>query len=401
MKRSSGGLALPISDSAPSGTGQPDLAVLAPAYEKCRQIHAAHGRTFYRATLLLPRDRRPDVWALYAFARVADELVDSPTAADPDRLLGWREQAMAAMRSATAPEPEEAVLAATWHTMRAFGLSPDLLGEFLDSMVMDLTVSRYETWQDLRGYMRGSAAVIGELMAPLLGAQGTTALGHAGALGEAFQLTNFIRDIGEDHARGRIYLPQVDLARFGVSEAMLARAVHTGMPSPQVRSLVAFEVRRALDLYVVAKPGLRMVDSRSRPCLEMAFTLYRRILRRVIGNDFNVFEGRLVVPRWQQLATAGHVAARTAIASISSHRSAPVADLSRGLPGAGPHPGGGAEEHQREPESQVLDRRIGKAPLAEEHDPPRTRNGAVVVPDDAPSRQPAVGDQLKGHHDAV
>jgi len=196
-------------------------------------------------------------------------------------------------------------------------------------MVMDLTISRYATWEDLRGYMRGSAAVIGELMAPLLGAKGPEAPSCAAALGEAFQLTNFIRDIGEDHARGRIYLPQADMARFGVSEAMLARAVDSAVPSPHVRSLVAFEVRRAISLYLVAKPGLGMVDSRSRPCLEMAFTLYRRILHQVIDNDFNVFERRLVVPPWQQLATAGHVAARTAGARLteslgSSRRSTPT-----------------------------------------------------------------------------
>jgi phytoene synthase len=185
-------------------------------------------------------------------------------------------------------------------------------------MVMDLTVSRYATWKDLRVYMRGSAGVIGELMAPLLGASGPDALGRAAALGEAFQLTNFIRDVSEDHARGRIYLPQADLARFGVSEALLAGAVRTGVPSPQVRSLVAFEVRRAVGLYAAAQPGLGMVDARSRPCLEAAFTIYRRILHRVIANDFNVFEGRLVVPPWQRLATAGHVMARTAGANLTS-----------------------------------------------------------------------------------
>ena len=304
----------------------PDLAA---AYEHCRRIHTSHGRTFYIATLLLPRDRRHDVWALSAFARVADELVDAPARPAPATLLAWRDQAMAAVRSASRPEPGQPVLTATWHTMRAFGLEPDLLAEFLDSMVMDLTISRYGTWEDLRGYMHGSAAVIGELMVPLLGAKGPEALTRAATLGEAFQLTNFIRDIGEDQARGRIYLPLSDLARFGVSEAMLARAVDTGVPSPQVRSLVAFEVRRAANLYEVAKPGLKMVDSRSKPCLEMAFTLYRRILHRVIDNDFNVFEGRLVVPPWQKLATAGHVATRVAGAGLTeslglSRRSRPT-----------------------------------------------------------------------------
>ena len=160
-------------------------------------------------------------------------------------------------------------------------------------------------------------------------------MGRAGALGEAFQLTNFIRDIGEDHARGRIYLPQADLARFGVSEELLADAVRTADPARPVRSLVAFEVRRAIDLYSVARPGLSMVDSRSRPCLEMAFTLYRRILHRVVANDFNVFERRLAVPDWQRLATAGHVGARAVSASLigvidrrgtprSAHRSTPT-----------------------------------------------------------------------------
>lgn len=296
---------------------------LAAAYAQCRLIHATHGRTYYLATRLLPADRRSDVWALYAFARVADDLVDATANPDPAILLAWRDRAMAAMQSASGPDPTaEPVLAATWHTMRAFGLEPHLLQEFLDSMVMDLTISRYATWDDLRGYMRGSAAVIGELMAPLLGASGPEALGHAATLGEAFQLTNFIRDISEDHDRGRIYLPQADLARFGVSEAMLADAVRTGMPAARVRSLVAFEVRRAVCLYAAAKPGLRMVDPASQPCLQMAFTLYRRILHRVIANDFNVFERRLAVPTWQRLATVGHVATAAAganvIASVAS-----------------------------------------------------------------------------------
>ncbi len=294
----------------------PDLAA---AYEHCRRIHASHGRTYYLATRLLPRDRRPDVWALYAFARVADELVDSPytQSHDPAALLAWRELAMAAVQSETPPDPaEQPVLAATWHTMHSFELQPDLLDEFFDAMVMDLTVTRYTTWEELRGYMRGSAAVIGELMAPLLGASGPEAMGRAATLGEAFQLTNFIRDISEDHTLGRVYLPQADLERFRVSEHVLAEAVHTGAPSPNVRSLVAFEVRRALDLYDLARPGLMMVDARSQPCLEAAFTLYRRILHRVIANDFNVFERRVVVPPWQRLSTAGHLAARTVGANL-------------------------------------------------------------------------------------
>ncbi len=118
------------------------------------------------------------------------------------------------------------MLAATWHTVRHLGLEPALFEEFLTSMRMDITVNRYATWEDLRGYMRGSAAVIGEMMAPLLGAAGPDALRRAGLLGEAFQLTNFIRDVAEDLDRGRIYLPLEDLERFGVSEDELRLRPH-------------------------------------------------------------------------------------------------------------------------------------------------------------------------------
>jgi 15-cis-phytoene synthase len=286
----------------------PPATSLEAAYEHCRLIHAAHGRTYYLATRLLPRARRPHVWALYAFARVADEFVDDLDAPDPDALVTWSRTAMAVLAAPEAPVTgDDPVLAATWHTVRHLDLEPALFEEFLTSMRMDITVDRYATWEDLRGYMRGSAAVIGEMMAPLLGAAGPDALRRAGVLGEAFQLTNFIRDVAEDLDRGRIYLPLEDLARFGVSEDGLQQARATGQPPAAVRALLAFEVRRALELYEDARPGLAMVDARSRPCLEAAFVLYRQILAEVATADHNVFAGRLSVPRWQRLATAGRV----------------------------------------------------------------------------------------------
>ena len=302
----------------------PVRPAIAEAYVQCRRIHARHGRTYYLATQLLPRERRPHVWALYAFARVADEIVDGAGAGDPRRLLGWGEHAMAALRSPAPPHPRlEPVLAATWHTMRACELDPGLLEEFLASMAMDLTVTRYATWADLRGYMRGSAAVIGELMAPLLGAGGADALHRAGTLGEAFQLTNFIRDVAEDLGRGRIYLPQEDLERCGVTEAALVRAVRCGAPEPAVRSLVAFEVRRALALYEEARPGLALVDPAARPCLEAAFSLYRAILWQVVDHDFDVFAGRLSVPQRDRLLTAGRVVTAAGVSRLAGRGGPP------------------------------------------------------------------------------
>ena len=174
-------------DGQGPGLPLPSLAMSAPAapldaaYEQCRLIHAEHGRTYYLATRLLPRARRPHVWALYAFARVADELVDDLEAPDPDALVTWSRTAMTVLESPQPPETgRDPVLAATWHTVRHLGLEPVLFEEFLTSMQMDITVDRYATWEDLRGYMRGSAAVIGEMMAPLLGAAGPDAMRRAG-----------------------------------------------------------------------------------------------------------------------------------------------------------------------------------------------------------------------------
>lgn len=278
------------------------------AYEHCRRLHARYGRTYYLATSLLPPQRRPHIWALYAFARHSDELVDDPGGPDVEGFDAWRSVAAQALRSSRPPHPlADPILSATWHTAQAYDLHSDLFEEFLAAMTMDLSVRRYPTWSDLRGYMRGSAAVIGELTAPVLGVSSPDALRHAGWLGEAFQLTNFIRDVGEDLGRGRIYLPMEDLRATGVDEADLVAAVRDRRPSTAVRRLLAFEVARAQELYDLAEPGLAMVDAPSRSCLQAAFLLYREILDLARGNDFDVFAGRLRVPTWRRGVVAAQM----------------------------------------------------------------------------------------------
>lgn len=271
---------------------------LRPAYESCRQITQEHARTYYLAASLLPTERRPHVWALYAFARVSDDLVDEPSAEPGPALAAWRGAALEAVSAAgPAPDPETApVLAALRCTAERLALGSRPFEEFLDSMAMDLTVTEYPTWADLRVYMRGSAAVIGEMTAPLLGATDPAALPRAGALGEAFQLTNFVRDIAEDRRRGRTYLPLEDLARHGVTVADLDECVQTRRPTPAIRRLVADEVDRAFDLYEEARPGLAMVDARAKPCVDVAFELYRRILVEIRKARYDVFAGRISVP---------------------------------------------------------------------------------------------------------
>ncbi|HEV3014971.1 MAG TPA: squalene/phytoene synthase family protein, partial [Actinomycetota bacterium] len=179
------------------------------------------------------------------------------------------------------------------------------------SMAMDLHRDGYRTYEDLCGYMDGSAAVIGTMMAPILeSSDPPRAAAHARQLGLAFQLTNFIRDVGEDLERGRVYLPAEDLERFGVSRADLAAARAT----PQVAKLLAFEIRRARAHYRAAEPGIELLAPSSRPCIRVAFDLYRGILDEVERAGYQVLAGRVRVPRHRRLGVAGRhwVAARSA-----------------------------------------------------------------------------------------
>jgi phytoene synthase len=286
---------------------------LSAAYERCRQLHARHGRTYYLATLLLPRWKRRHVHALYGFTRYADEIVDD-LASSLDRagqaaaLRAWGDRFFAGLHGAPVQDP---VLPAVLHTVRAFDLDVTDFERFLDSMAMDLTVTGYRTYDDLCGYMEGSAAVIGTMMAPILeSADPPAARTHARQLGLAFQLTNFLRDIGEDLERGRVYLPATDLERFGVTRADLAAPRAT----PAVAELLAFEVGRAKAHYRAAAPGIGLLAPSSRPCVQVAFDLYGGILDEVEQAGDQVLARRVAVPRHRRLQVAGRhlLAARAA-----------------------------------------------------------------------------------------
>jgi 15-cis-phytoene synthase len=286
---------------------------LGAAYERCRQLHARHGRTYYLATLLLPRWKRRHVHALYGFTRYADEIVDDldstlDGAGQAAALRAWGERFFAGLRGAPCDDP---VLPAVLHTVRAFDLDVADFEKFLDSMAMDLHTDGYATYDDLLAYMEGSAAVIGTMMAPILeSADPPAAREHARQLGLAFQLTNFIRDIGEDLDRGRVYLPAEDLERFGVGRADLAAA----QASPAVTELLAFEIERARAHYRAAEPGIELLVPSSRPCIRVAFDLYGGILDEVERAGYQVLAARVRVPRHRRLGVAGRhwVAARSA-----------------------------------------------------------------------------------------
>ena len=297
---------------------------LSAAYERCRQLHARHGRTYYLATLLLPRWKRRHVHALYGFTRYADEIVDD-LASTLDRagqaaaLRAWGDRFFAGLHGAPVQDP---VLPAVLHTVRAFDLDVTDFERFLDSMTMDLTVTGYRTYDDLCGYMEGSAAVIGTMLAPILeSSDPPAAREHARQLGLAFQLTNFLRDIGEDLQRGRVYLPAADLARFGVTRADLAARRAT----PAVAELLAFEVERARAHYRAAAPGIRLLAPSSRPCVQVAFDLYGGILDQLERAGDQVLARRVAVPGHRRLRVAGrHLLAARAAARAERRVSVPT-----------------------------------------------------------------------------
>jgi phytoene synthase len=275
---------------------------LAASYERCRQLHRRHGRTYYLATRLLPEWKRRHVHALYGFTRYADEIVDStgalPAADRAARLAGWSDDFLAGLAGADVDDP---LLPAVLHTIRVFDLDLEDFRKFLDSMAMDLTISRYATYDDLLGYMEGSAAVIGTMMLPILGSSDPVAAREpARQLGFAFQLTNFIRDIAEDLARGRVYLPEEHLTEFGVT----ADELRAGVATPPVRALIKAEVGRAREHYAAAAPGIPLLEPASQACMRTAFQLYGGILDEIEAADYDVFVRRATVPNRRRAAVA-------------------------------------------------------------------------------------------------
>ncbi|GGL19813.1 phytoene synthase [Sphaerisporangium melleum] len=285
----------------PQPAAPPLPTTLTASYERCRRLHASYGRSYYLATRLLPAWKRPHVHALYGFARRADEIVDAvDMTADRALVLdGFVARLVAGMAGEPVGDP---VLPAFVHTVRAFDIELADVDAFLASMRADLTVTRYATYDDLLGYMEGSAAVIGTMMLPILeplpSADAGRAREAARQLGLAFQLTNFIRDVVEDLDRGRIYLPLADLDAFGVTEKDLAG----GRTTPAVRDLVAFEARRARDHYRQAAEGIELLVPSSRPCIRAAYELYGGILDEVAAAGYDVLAGRVSVPRRRRLA---------------------------------------------------------------------------------------------------
>ncbi|WP_329131596.1 phytoene/squalene synthase family protein [Streptomyces sp. NBC_00670] len=306
------------------------------AYATCRELNARHGRTYFLATRLLPAERRPAVHALYGFARWADDLVDLPdpatglagSAAALDRL---EQRLVAGLRGGDSDEP---VVRALADTAGRYAIDHRHFTDFMASMRSDLTVTDYPTYDDLRGYMHGSAAVIGLQMVPVLGTvvPRAEAEPYAAALGLAFQLTNFLRDVGEDLDRGRIYLPADLLAAHGVDRVLLRWSRDTGRRDPRITAALRAAEDLTRGVYRQAVPGLALLDPVARPCIRTACVLYGGILDAVAQDGHAVLHRRAVVPRRRRLAVAVDGLTRVTNARLRARRARRTGTGSDGIP---------------------------------------------------------------------
>ena len=266
------------------------------AFALAESVIKAHSRTFHLATSLLPPHERQAIRALYAFCRATDDLVDSQCATLED-LERWRAQVALPLEAQTNP------LLVAWALIRqTYGVDSHYEQALIDGVAMDLTKCRYATWQDLRLYCYRVASTVGLLAIPIIGlAPGVTfeqAAPFAIELGIALQLTNILRDVGEDARKGRVYLPLEDLTRFNLE---IQDILH-GVLDERFRALMRFEIQRARDLYARALPGVALLSRKARPAVGAAALLYAAILDEIERLDFQVHTHRAHVSTRRKLA---------------------------------------------------------------------------------------------------
>ncbi|MSO25473.1 MAG: phytoene/squalene synthase family protein [Candidatus Nanopelagicaceae bacterium] len=276
------------------------------SYQECKRLNSIHGKTYYLATLLLPPAKRPHVHALYGFARYADEIVDDLTSnltLDEKAFIlkKWSNQVLSDIKSGSSNDP---IAAAVVDTTSRFKIPIAHFEAFLHSMNMDLTVKQYQTYEDLHEYVYGSAAVIGLQMVSVLGTISpdavTSANEAAEKLGIAFQLANFIRDVGEDLDRGRVYLPMTELEAHGVNRQMLEARVTT----PQIKSALKEQIQRVRRLQNESTAGIKLLTPGARECIQAASQLYCGIVDEVEKIDYQIFTKRAKTSNWRRTKIA-------------------------------------------------------------------------------------------------
>lgn len=258
--------------------------------QRCKALNKQFGKSYYFATRFFPRELRDATYVLYAFFRVPDEMVDNPVDDNPaaiyTSLEAWRSKWRSCYMLGDSDEP---VLRATYAVFKQYDIPYQYSEDFLQAMIQDVTVDRYETYQELEYYMYGSAAVVGLMMSYIIGYKDPRALEHAKQLGYAMQLTNFIRDIKEDAAdRYRIYMPQDELARFNLRDIDIL----DNSMSDDMTAFLQFQIARARELYETAEDGIDLLHPRGQFAVRAASKLYGAILGKIEQQEYNVFATR-------------------------------------------------------------------------------------------------------------
>ncbi len=260
-----------------------DRLLLRRAYACCDSITASHSRTFFLATHFLPPAKRRAIRALYAFCRTSDDLVDCPETARDGAWDLWRK-----VSTSPAP-PRHDLVAVAWADARSrYRIPIRYAVQLLDGVGRDRCQTRYATFEDLATYAYGVASTVGLMSMHVIGFSGSEAVPYAIKLGLALQVTNILRDVGEDWRMGRVYLPQDELAAYGLGEADLER----GRVDGRWRAFMRFQIERNRQLYAEARPGIAMLDWDGRFAVAAAAGLYCAILDDIQEHDYDVFHRR-------------------------------------------------------------------------------------------------------------
>lgn len=287
------------------------LDILEEGYKRCGEITSFYAKTFYLGTQLMPPEKQQAIWAIYVWCRRTDELVDGPNASriTPEALDRWEERLVAAFEG----RPYDILDAALTDTVSKFPIDIQPFKDMIDGMRMDLYKPRYETFDELYEYCYRVAGTVGLMTTPIMGVDplydGSLEKVYkaALALGTANQLTNILRDVGEDaKTRNRIYVPKADLASFNITE----EEVLTGMFSPSSgkvddrwRAFMKYQIERARYYFKEAEIGVGALDKDARWPVWSALILYRKILDSIENNDYNNFTTRAYVPKWRKLSS--------------------------------------------------------------------------------------------------
>jgi len=279
-------------------TGNQNLSVT--TFADARVVTRRYAKTFYFASHALPPEKRLASYALYSFCRYVDNIADET--ADKESARMHLAEIRRSLEGIFVPDQTASRWAALQQTVRLYGIRKEYFLDLLDGVEMDLTDIRFETFRELHRYCYHVASVVGLMMTRILQPDSAVALPYAKDLGTAMQLTNILRDIGEDLASGRVYLPRQEMHEWGISVQDLQKREVT----PAFRSFMRLQISRAREFYALAEPGIALLpDDGSRYSVRLMSALYRRILNAIEANDYDVFSQRAHVsfPAKLRLAT--------------------------------------------------------------------------------------------------